>query len=156
VLYACDQDWWRRYHDVIEGFTGERWTQDVQAAKQYNLNHVVGESLAGLGTTPGVIHFGGNSGYQAMNLAWQFGAARIVLIGYDMQRTGGKTHWFGDHPKGLNNIPILDELPARFRSLAADLRNQGCEVLNCTRETALDCFDRVTVDEAVCRLSSKA
>jgi len=33
-----------------------------------------------------------------VNLAVQLGAARILLLGYDMRAVDGKTHWFGEHP----------------------------------------------------------
>jgi hypothetical protein len=38
---------------------------------------------------------------QAINLAVHLGAARIILLGYDLSpaRMGG--HWFGDHPEPI-------------------------------------------------------
>lgn len=96
-----------------------------------------------------MIHEGGNSGYQAINLAFHTGAKRIVLLGFDMQRTDGKAHWFGNHPGNMQvPSPYADWLH-KFEQLAADLKVQGVEVLNCTRETALTCFERVSLD-AVC------
>ena len=96
-----------------------------------------------------MIHEGGNSGYQAMNLAFNAGAKRIVLLGFDMQRTGDKAHWFGNHPGSMQvPSPYADWLK-KFEPLAADLTAQGVEVFNCTRETALTCFKRVPL-ESVC------
>jgi hypothetical protein len=43
---------------------------------------------------PGVIGSGGNSGFQALNIAAQFGATRILLIGFDMHAAKG-AHWYG-------------------------------------------------------------
>lgn len=90
-----------------------------------------------------MIHEGGNSGYQAINLAYHFGAARLVLLGFDMQRTGGKSHWFGDHPAGMNVPSPYDVWRGKFTALAADLALEGVEVLNCSRETALETFRRM-------------
>ncbi len=50
----------------------------------------------------GVIGWGGNSGFGALNLAVQFGANPIVLVGYDMRLDLG-VHWFGLHGRGLTN-----------------------------------------------------
>lgn len=80
-----------------------------------------------------------------MGLAWQFGARRIVLLGYDMQRTGGRAHWFGDHPKNLSNASGLSGWSAKFALLASDLLRSNCKVVNCSRETALNCFTRADI-----------
>lgn len=50
----------------------------------------------------GLIGWAGNSGFGALNLAVQFGANPIVLVGYDMRLDRG-VHWFGLHSGGLTN-----------------------------------------------------
>lgn len=99
-----------------------------------------------------MIHWGGNSGYQCINLAYLWGARRIVLLGFDMQRTDGKAHWFGDHPQGLHNNSPYDKWLRNFDRLAADLKAEGVEVINATRKTALRCFPFASIDEALSRL----
>lgn len=88
-----------------------------------------------------------NSGYQAINLAYHFGAKEIYLLGFDMQRTNGLSHWHGDHPKGWANGGDYRDWINRMNELAIDLRREGVKVVNCSRETALECFDRSTIDE---------
>lgn len=92
---------------------------------------------------------GGNSGFQAIGLAYQLGAARIILIGYDMQHTGGKSHRFGDHPKPLSNFVGANNLVKRFTPLADGLRRVGVPVYNCTLETALQCFERANLEDVL-------
>lgn len=122
----------------MDTFTGECWTQSEVSAKKYGLNRVSGSHDGGLSTKPGHIHFGGNSGYQAINLVYHFGAAEIVLLGYDM----GGTHWFGKHPPQLEKgTPFMNLIP-KFWALARDLQLEGVEVINCSRESALQCFVR--------------
>jgi len=104
---------------------------------------------AGLCTDEDTIHHGHNSGYQAINLAYHFGVSRIILLGYDMQHTGGKTHWHGDHPKSLNNAAGVANWVKNFKPLAKDLARVGIEVINCTTETALDCFKRADVRDVL-------
>lgn len=149
MLYACDGEWWDRYHaDVVRCFKGELWTTDKRASLTYGLNHVPGESKPGLGR--GVLHYGANSGYQAINLAYLMGASRIVLLGFDMQKTGGKSHWHGDHPSGLNRQSPLKSFAKNFPALAKDLSAAGVEVVNATRETALECFPKIQLEDALC------
>lgn len=146
MLYACDQKWWDRYHqDIVDSaFAGELWTQDNRAAQKYRLHRVQGAHAAGLGKTQ--VHWGGNSGYQAINLAYLWGARRVVLLGYDMKKTDGKSHWFGDHPKGLSGNSPYSTWVQKFDRLAADLKAEGVEVINATLETALTCFPRRSIE----------
>lgn len=150
ILYACDGPWWEKYFDeALRACTGEFWTVDRSAHLTYGLHLIAGSSSPGLGKD-GTIHFGANSGYQAINLAYLFGAVRIVLLGFDMQRTGGKTHWHGDHPGPLNRDCPVRSFAKNFPALARDLAGEGVEVVNATRETALECFPKIRLEDALC------
>lgn len=157
-LYACDAKWWDHHGEaVLAGFRGHRWTQqsiekpssDQKAAiERWRLMSVGGKWEDGLGID--CIHYGENSGYQAINLAYLLGAEQILLLGYDMQRTSGREHWFGDHPQALKTGPDYDVWIGHFDVLAKDLKREGVDVINCTRETALTCFPRQSLSEALC------
>lgn len=150
VLYACDGEWWDRYFQEVScSFKGEFWTTSKEASLKYGINHIPGEPNPGLGKD-GVIHYGANGGYQAINLAYLLGASRIVLLGFDMQRTGGKSHWHGDHPGELNRDCPVSSFAKNFPLLADDLRAVGVDVINSTRETALECFPKIRLEDALC------
>lgn len=128
-----DRAWWLQYQVEARGaFQGEMWAP-----------------LAGI---HGVrrAHFlrQANSGAGAIALAAAFGATRILLLGYDGQKTGGRAHWHPDHPKGLGNAGSVRYWPEQFRALARSLPH--VQILNCTRETAVDAFPRVPLEEALC------
>lgn len=135
-------------------FRGEHWTQSEGAASEFGLQLVrsargSGAPVAGVirqGSGPGV---GGNSGAQALGLAMLFGAARVLLLGYDMQFRGAQAHWHGHHGKGLNN-PRHGSLAGwakGFEVLARELR--GVDVINCSRETAITAFPRAPLQECL-------
>lgn len=128
---------------------GELWTQDITAAEKYGVIRIEGFSGNGLGRGR-TIHFGENSGFQAINLAYLFGATRIILLGFDMQRTDGKEHWHGNHPSGLNRHSPFEKFAKNFDALSKDLEAEGVEVINATRQTALKCFKRKNLEEALC------
>jgi hypothetical protein len=88
---------------------------------------------------------------QALNLSWHRGARTVLLLGYDMQHTGGKAHCHADHPRPLGNFaPEMARLCAtKFDAIASDLKNECVRVINCTRETALRCFERMPLAEAL-------
>lgn len=145
-IYACDGIWWDYHVDAVHAsFAGECWTRDARAAGQYGLRWIESAPSAGLSRDPKLIHEGCNSGYQAINLAYHFGARRIVLLGYDM----GGTHWFGDHPQQIRRRSDYAACLAAFPALADDLADAGVKVVNCTRKTALDAFPRATIDEVL-------
>lgn len=146
AVYAMDAKWWgRELGDLRAQCAGSMrlCTSGPNAAKKYGLEHIRARNARGLGRD--VVHLGGNSGYGAINLAYLWGAARIVLLGYDMQPTGGRSHWHGDHPDATGPLPTREWLP-RFSALAADLAVARVEVVNATRETALQCFARAPLE----------
>jgi hypothetical protein len=148
VLYACDAPWWRVHIDEVrEGFTGALWTQDKEAAREFGLNHIESTRLPGLGKRPGLIHQGGNGGYQAINLAYQAGAKKIVLLGFDMKGT----HWHGAYTNGLANTAghLFATWLKNFEGMAADLALGGIEVLNATPDSALKSFPAVGLEQAL-------
>lgn len=147
VLYACDAKWWRWHHKHVASFPGMKYALQ-QAAGQYpgvQVLKIAGHD--GIERVPTGLRTGKNSGYQAMNLAYHFGANRIILLGYDMQRTDNKEHWFGDHPnKGQSPYQAFVK---RFEKAAPEWHKLGVEVLNCTRSTALTCFPRMSIQAAL-------
>lgn len=146
TIYGFDRAWWKRYHEetprTAEKVTGDRW-----AAETFGLSCVDVKPGFSLGTTPGRLFSGRNSGHQAIQYAYQTGAARILLLGYDMQHTGGLRHWHGDHPKGLTNAEGIGSWVKGFEPLAKALEHHGVDVVNCTTETALTCFKRGAISD---------
>jgi hypothetical protein len=144
-LYACDRHWWDIHlDDVRKTFMGKLFTQwhdkegkDKEWADSQGITAIHGMHGSGLGKDKLV--FNCNSGAQAIGLAYLLGATRIILLGYDMGATG-HSHWFGDHPQGLNN-GNYSAYVGNFTRLAAELKQAGVEVINCTRKTALHQFD---------------
>lgn len=87
-----------------------------------------------------------NSGLRAIELAIGFGAARVLLLGYDCSVTSG-THWHGDHK--LTKNPDAKRC-AEWQRHFAMLDPKQAEIINCSRETALNCFPRMTLEKALC------
>jgi hypothetical protein len=147
-LYACDPQWWAIHiDDVRKVFRGKLYTQyhtdeGKKEAKRLGIEAIQGAHNKGLGR--GMLHFNSNSGAQAINLAYLLGARSIGLLGYDMGATG-RTHFFGEHPKGLQNGNYEKYVP-EFNKLAKDLEQEGVEVINCTRKTLLTQFKQQTLE----------
>lgn len=100
----------------------------------------------GLSRQPNAITTGWNSGYQAVGIAIAAGASRIVLLGYDMQHTGGRTHWHGGHPLPSPEDWYLNLYTKAFREMKPP---PTVEIINCSRVTRLKCFKQMPLEEAL-------
>ena len=117
---------------------------------QYKLHWILGNSnRSGLSKSIDWIVAGKNSGYQSICLAVFFGCPRIILLGYDFQRTGGKAHWHGDHPRPMGNGGRFHEWVKEMDPLARDAKEAGIEIINCSRQTAIKSFRRATIQECL-------
>lgn len=140
------------HHAEAARCQGELWTVSESAREAYDLHWIYGAGRSGLSPSPEYIHTGQNSGYQAIGLAYLFGASKITLLGFDYMTGANKErHWHGDHPKGLGNCA-----PSRFPSwiqqmgvLAKDIQRAGVEITNASRRTALECYPRATLETAL-------
>lgn len=146
VLYACDWKWWS-WHQGAPTFQGLKYALQPGAERWPGVQVLRNTGREGLELDPAGLRTGRNSGYQAINLAVHLGAARILLLGYDMQRTGGREHWHPAHPDASQGQygRFLQMFPTLVEPLAA----VGVEIINCTRETALTCFPRMPLREAL-------
>lgn len=152
VLYACDGKWWKwQYRDrraEIEAFAGLRYALQQDARRWPGVQVLRNTGESGLELSPHGLRTGRNSGYQAINLAVHLGAARVLLLGYDMSLgQDGRRHWFGDHPDGQRSPYATFQ--RCFAGVVDQLEDAGVTVVNCSRRTALTCFRRSTIDEAL-------
>lgn len=133
VLFAMDRAWWYEHMPEVK----RRFSGELAALNQ-----------AAHDVVPWRIKDYRNSGAAAVALAIKRGASRVILLGYDLQYTGGRRHWHGDHPACLGNADRITTWPAQFARLRQDY--PSIDIINCSRETALTVFPRadlqVTLD----------
>lgn len=153
MLYACDWYWWKEYGaEAARVVAGEHWTCSTKARDEFRKLWIQGDQAnRGLSKHEDRITTGMNSGYQAIGLAHLWGARRIVLLGFDFQRTGGKAHWHADHPRGMSNGGNFPVWATQMAQLADDLKATGVDVVNCSRATALKCFPRTSLAAALAK-----
>lgn len=127
-----DAKWWDAYiKEARESVTSEFVSTSSQVTK-HGIKKMIERGF--------VFENFGNSGAGAVSLAVYMGAKRVILVGYDCQKSNDKVHFFGNHPAGLGNAGSMPKWPAQFDKLAKHC--QGVQVINCSRETALTCFPR--------------
>lgn len=149
AVYSCGSDrgqWWQRHGDELAAYRGLRYTLDPAASRWASVLKNTG--FTGLETEPHGLRTGKNSGYQAINLAAHLGAARIVLLGYDMGTdVTGRDHFFGAHWHGSR--PPFEAFRELFETLVEPLRELGIQIMNASRETSLTAFPCVSIEEAL-------
>lgn len=79
---------------------------------------------------------GANGGYQALGLAVAAGAARVLLLGYDMRKVDGRSNWHAGHATPTHEA-WYDVYRKPFDSIK---RIPGVEVFNCTPGSALKTY----------------
>lgn len=149
AVYGCDYPWWRSVRGLPD-YGGLKFCYDARGASLgcRKIDIEVREDRM-LFERTGLVGSGGNSGFQALNLAAQFGAVRILLVGFDCQDRSG-VHWYGrntaqgmGNPSGSNFrrwIPALDKA-------AEQLRDRGVEVINASPLTDVKSFPKASVAE---------
>jgi hypothetical protein len=147
VLYACDEKWWRFYQGAPE-FLGLKYALEPQSIEWPGVKVLRDAGTLGVELDPTGLRTGYNSGYQAVNLAVHLGAARIILLGFDMWRgPEGRQNWFEKPGLHLDSpYPIFHQA---FASLVEPLKALGVEVLNASRFTVLPAFPRVVLEDVL-------
>jgi hypothetical protein len=144
VMYGCDPQWW----DSYEGdFDGELWSthheestnNKERAQKVFGVRCVQGKPGSTFSRDPSVIHYGDNSGFQAINLAILFGCTRIILVGFNLR---GENMF---RPTGESSK--YERFARRFEEAAEHL--DGVEIINTTPNSALKCFKEMSLEDAL-------
>lgn len=149
-LYAYDTTWWGYHKPIVAHcFRGRLWTGCERVKDIYPDITFVPTRRGDADVGDRYLVNGQNSGLQALCLAAYLKARRILLLGFDIQHTGGERHWFGRHPKGWGNADTAHKWVRHFDRIAPQFACRDVEVINCSRETALQCFPRATITEAL-------
>jgi hypothetical protein len=162
LLHACNWQWWDARWEQVKDLPCEKWTTRKESAEKYGINYIGEVNERGLSRDPSILHHGHSSGYQLVGMAYRAGFERIVLLGYDLryapdydgrnrQIGSGPRHFFGEYQRELQHWPSVQvnggvhtELVDLYRSVA----EQGLvEIINCTPDSALDCFPRRSIGE---------
>lgn len=147
-----DLRWTEDFGHGIESFKGIVVTTREEHLKR-NVRVVRREpDMAGLSKRPELLHWNESSGACAINLATLLGAGKLILLGFDMKRVNGRNNFHEDYfrPDGTH-APVGDyeKMRGRFPAIAADLEQLGIECVNACPDSAIQCFPKCTIEEAL-------
>jgi hypothetical protein len=130
------------------GISSIRGTEVLHSEHRHEHRGNIGRE--GISLDPEALRTGGNSGYQALNVAVLSGASTVLLVGYDGREPlpGQGSHWFGNHPK-LEPIGVFATYRESFSRAAAAIKAVGVRVINCSPGSAINAFEKMDLEAAL-------
>lgn len=110
-----------------------------------NINIIQNTGKTGFDTISGRVKHGGNSGYAAINLAYHFGAKRIILMGYDMGFTNKQSH-FHDGYISKQSETIYKRFIEPFKQLYDITKQLNIKIYNTNLKSNLPYFEKVKIE----------
>lgn len=173
VHLSCNDNWWQYYwprDENLRSMPCDKYTWYSDIAKKYNIKYIKAVVKDGLSHDSKIIHINHGSGPMMVNLALHYGIKRLLLVAHDMrfapdydgrrQKVGSSPrHFFGEYPKELTHWPSvkiglskpgnIDGLMEAYKKMIPDLHSSGMEVINCTPESALECFPKMLLEKVL-------
>jgi len=134
-LHAHDAQWWCWHAQRVQHFRGIKTTVSEQVPAAWITGALRWTGRTGFDTDPSCCR-GDTSGAQAIHIAVQAGAKKILLLGFDATQD----HWFGSHQDGINND--LSSSARDFETLLPTLRERSVDVINCSPDSKIECFEK--------------
>lgn len=147
VLYAADWQWWN-YHVEAQKFAGMR-VGIYPVLPHLDILYLLNGGYGGIDYRRTHLRTGKNGGFQAVHLAYHFGAKQILLCGFDMRDVNGKAHWHGEHPKQVNKERPYATWIKLFTHAAPLYVAHGISIINCTPDSALHCFKKRKLEDVL-------
>lgn len=156
VVYFTDKDYWDAHKEKMLQHTGQLIRGALVPSREEQHPRVLFYQLTGAHgyeTRPGMLKHGSNSTYAAINLAAaHFGFKTIYLLGVDMKwgmaRDKNTSHWHTGH-KRVDPESTYQKMITAYRTIVDPLQQAGVKVYNANPDSALDCFEKITIQEAV-------
>lgn len=96
------------------------------------------------------IYSGYTVSYFALQVAAYMGFRQIFYLGLDLKNQGDKTHFFGhDFHSRLHDQAEYPRMRKAFAQAVAPLAKLGIEVYNCSPDSTLECFKKVSFAWAI-------
>lgn len=148
LWYAADDTFWQFYSEQALKASTLRVCAAKHASELWHLS---------LDTTwreifawePGKAASGGHSGFQALQIAINAGASKVILLGYDCKAQGKQTNAFGRKPNQIHRDSPYQTWPEWYLKLKQVLP-RPINIVNCSLGSAITAFGYTPIEEALC------
>lgn len=151
VCWFGDSRWFQWNREELKSFNGIIVTcqRRLKNMEGHDVKSVQKGKQAGIERKPTKICWNGSSGGSAINLAYHFGAKRIVLIGFDMKATNGKYNYHSDYPEKRTGVNPYKKFMIPFPIIKKEADKLKLEILNATPNSAIKSFKTVKLEDIV-------
>lgn len=156
MCFFGDNGFYLRYREQLAKFPGLKVSCNNQPGRDGFVKCLGRDNdhPRGISMKPGQVSWNSNSGAAAISIAAQTGAKRIILLGFDMKLSDDKSQHFHDvygrgkiaDEKRLRKLPFPRHLRG-FGVIAEDAKNLNIEILNCSPNSAIECFPKFTLKQ---------
>lgn len=123
-----------RWRDVLDPIKGAIYLHDAEAPLSLERDAVCA---------------GGTSGYAGLNAAALKGGRRIVLLGFDYGLIEGRRHYHDAYSWAPADARMWRAWAIRFNAAAKSIAELGIEVVNASPQSAITCFPKMSIDDAL-------
>lgn len=150
ICWFGDSDWYEWHKEKLVNFSGMIIHCADRHIERPNTKCLRRGEPNGIDIRPTHVSWNNNSGASAINLAYHLGVKRVVLLGFDMQKTKhGQNNWHNDHPK---RNPMWNPYPQFLKSfdiIKIDAERLNFEIINATENSALTHFPKIPLEKLI-------
>ncbi len=160
ICWFGDAKWWRwHYREIQTEYPGEiaSCCDHTPLKKVKRIKFYQRGKASGIDERPRFVSWNRSSGGSAVNLAYHLGAAKIVLLGFDMKFDGEDKNWHRDHQdqdvKAQNKSfrkhyqTVFTSMIKCFKHINRDAIKLGVEIINCNPDSDINCFPVMSLEE---------
>jgi hypothetical protein len=156
LCFFGDKGFFKKYKEQLAKFSGLKVTcqgayrsEGIRWVKVLQKNP---KKLEGISSHPTTVCWNSNSGAAAISVAANAGAARIILLGFDMKLSDDGCQWwhtiYTGGAKARKKQPFERHLRG-FDAIARDAKRRKIEIINASPKSAIKQFRRVNVKDIV-------
>lgn len=151
--FFADEQFWQKYQKELLAHPSIKVTcnQRFERTPVDDIIYLEKDTLKryGIHNVPSKISWNGNSGCAAISLANHLGAKRVFLLGFDMNKQLGATHFHKEYEWQEGKIPPFDKHMMGTEDIRLDADMLGIEIYNCSPNSAIQYLPKLTVKEAL-------
>lgn len=154
AIYFIDKDFMLTWRNKLSKYPNPVYSPLPYTEGESWCHTLKGTSKFGICEKPHTVGFNHNSGAGAINLAYHMGAAKIVLIGFDMKTIARKQHFHGAYinselPRTAETKMEYSKHLQVFPQIKKDADRLGVEIINTSLKSALDMFEKMPLEEVL-------
>ena len=152
VWFCADTRAYWELQDIINAFEGFKVSLNIRTEEwksvegHGNINVINQGKGVGLSDNPRCLCYNQNGGGTAIDLAYHFGAKRIILLGFDCNQANAKDS-YSSHTRQKTIVPWQNS--SVCQKLDNSAKSKGVDIINCTPNSGLPIIRRGNLKDEI-------